>query len=87
VELILKSFCLVVLGFLVLHRQLMKKISYVDQPQNTSKDLLHIPNGPMTWPKTKALKKTMNTLVLKVSTKLELKGTLEFQEEALVHLM
>jgi len=86
-ELILKSFCLVVLGFVVLHRQLMKKISYVDQPRNTSKDPLHIPNGPMTRSKTKTLKETLNTLVLKVATKLELNGTLEFQEEALVHLI
>jgi hypothetical protein len=40
----------------------------VDQPKNTSKDPLHVPNGPMTWSKIK----TLNALVLKVSTKLEL---------------
>jgi hypothetical protein len=45
----------------------------VDQPRNTSKDLLHVPNGPMTRSKTKAL----NALVLNVSTKSELKGPLE----------
>jgi len=46
----------------------------VDQPINTSKDTLHVPNGPMTRSKTKAL----NALVLKVSTKSELKGPLEY---------
>ncbi|KAL9346338.1 hypothetical protein Peur_061191 [Populus x canadensis] len=54
---------------------------HVDQPRNTSKDPLHVPNGPMTRSKTKAL----NALVLKVSTKSELKGPLEYQEEALDH--
>ena len=54
----------------------------MDQPINTSKDPLHVPNGPMTWSKIKAL----NALVLKISTKLELKGPLEYLEEALVHL-
>jgi len=62
-------------------------ISDVDQPINTSKGPLHVPNGPMTRSKTKALKETLNALVLKVSTKLELKGPLEYQEEALVHLI
>jgi len=37
----------------------------VDQPRNTSKDPLHVSNGPMTRSKTKAL----NALVLNVSTK------------------
>jgi len=55
----------------------------VDQPRNTSKDPLHVPNGPMTRSKTKAL----NALVLNVSTKSELKGPLEYQEETLVHLI
>jgi hypothetical protein len=55
----------------------------VDQPRNTSKDPLHVPNGPMTRFKTKAL----TTLVLNVSTKSELKGPLEYQEETLVHLI
>ena len=55
----------------------------MDQPRNTSKDPLHVPNGPMTRSKKKAL----NALVLKVSTKLELKGPLEYQEETLVHLI
>jgi len=54
----------------------------VDQPRNTSKDPLHVPNGPMTRSKTKAL----NALVLKVSTKSYLKGPLEYQEETLIHL-
>jgi hypothetical protein len=58
-------------------------MSDVDQPRNTSNDPLHVPNGPMTRTKTKAL----NALVLKVSTKSELKGPLEYQEEALVHLI
>ena len=59
----------------------------MDQPRNTSKDLLHVPNGPMTWSKTKALKETFNALGLKVSTKSELKGPLEYHEEILVHLI
>ena len=57
--------------------------SDVDQPTNTSKDPLHVSNGLMTRSKTKAL----NALVLKVSTKSNLKGLLECQEEALVHLI
>jgi hypothetical protein len=48
----------------------------VNQPTNTSKDPLHVPNGSMTRSKTKAL----NALVLKV-TKSDLKGPLEYQEE------
>jgi hypothetical protein len=59
----------------------------VDQPRNTSKDPLHVPNGPMTWSMTKALKETLNALIFKVSTKSELNGPLEYQEEALVHLI
>jgi hypothetical protein len=55
----------------------------VDQLKNTSKYPLHVPNGSMTRSKTKAL----NALVLKVSTKSELIGPLEYQEEALVHLI
>jgi hypothetical protein len=55
----------------------------VDQPRNTSKDPLHVPNGPMTLSKAKAL----NALVLKVSTTLYLKGSLEYQEEALIYLI
>jgi hypothetical protein len=50
----------------------------VDQPINTSKDPLHVSYGPMTQSKTKTLKKTLNALVLKVSTKSELKGPLEY---------
>ena len=41
----------------------------------------------MTRSKTKALKKALNALVLNVSTKSELKGALEYQEETLVHLI
>jgi hypothetical protein len=59
----------------------------VDQPKNTIKDQLHVPNGPMTWSKTKALKEEFNALVLNVSTMSELKGLLEYQEENLVHLI
>jgi hypothetical protein len=61
--------------------------SDVDQPKNTSKDPLHISNGPMTRSKTKALKEALNALVLNVSTKSELKRPLEYQEETLVHLI
>jgi len=59
----------------------------VDQPRNTSKDPLHVPNSPMTRSKTKTLKEALNALVLKVSTKLDLKRPLEYQEEALVHFI
>jgi len=58
-----------------------------DRPRNTSKDPLHVPNAPMTRSKTKALKEALNALVLKVSTKSELKGPLEYQKETLVHLI
>jgi hypothetical protein len=58
----------------------------VDQPRNTSKDPLHVSNGPMTRSKTKALK-ALNALVLNVSTKSKLKGPLEYQKETLVHLI
>ena len=58
----------------------------VDQPRNTSKDPLHVPNGPMTRSKTKAFKEALNALVLNVWTKSELKGPLEYQE-TLVHLI
>jgi len=44
---------------------------------NTNKDPLHVPNGPMTQSKMKALKEALNTLVLKVLTKSDLKGPLE----------
>ena len=50
----------------------------VDQPRNTSKDPLHVPNGPMTRSKTKVLKEALNALVLNVSTKSELKGPLQY---------
>ena len=50
-------------------------------------DPLHVPNDPMTKSKTKTLKETLNALVLKVSTKLELQGPLEYQEETLINLI
>jgi len=55
----------------------------MDQPRNTNKNPLHVPNGPMTRSK----RKVLNILVLKVSTKSNLKGALEYQEEALIHLI
>jgi hypothetical protein len=61
--------------------------SDVDQPIKISKDLLYIPKGPMTRSKIKKLKETLNALVLKVSTKSDLKGLFEYQEEALIHLI
>ena len=64
--------------------KLVKKAD-ADQPRNSSKDPLHAPNGPMTRYKT--LKETLNALVLKVTTKSELQGPLEYQEETLVHLI
>jgi hypothetical protein len=59
----------------------------VDQPTNTNKDPLYVSNRPMTPSKTKALKEALNALVLKVPTKSNLKGPLEYQEHALVHLI
>jgi hypothetical protein len=59
----------------------------MDQLRNINKDPLHVPNGPITRSKSKALKEALNALVLKVSTKLDLKGPLEYQDEALVHLI
>ena len=56
----------------------MSVVGDVDQPTNISKNPLHVLNGLMTWSKTKAL----NGLVLKVSTKSDLKGSLEHQKEA-----
>ena len=66
-----------------------KKYMSVDanQPRNTSKDPLQVPNGPMTRSNTKTLKDALNALVLKVSTNSELEGPLEYQEEILVHLI
>jgi hypothetical protein len=70
------TFCLIFL------KGCVEKGDYdVDQPRNTSKDPLHVPNGPMNRSKTKAL----SALVLNVSTKSELKGPLKYQEETLVH--
>jgi len=48
----------------------------VEQSRNTSKEPLHVPNGPMTRSKTKALKEALNALVLNVSTKSELKRSI-----------
>jgi len=59
----------------------------VDQSRNTGKDPLHVLNGSMTRSKTKALKEALNVLVLNVSTKSELKGSLKYQEEIQVHLI
>ena len=56
----------------------LEKRCDVNQPRNTSKDPLHVPNGPMTRSKTKALKEALNALVLNVSTKSELKGPSEY---------
>jgi len=65
----------------------LPSLANMDQPRNTSKVPLHVPNGPMTRSKTKALKEALNALVLNVSTKSELKDLLECQEETLVHLI
>ena len=59
----------------------------MDQPTNISNDPLHVPNGLMTWSKINALKKTLNALILKVSTMSNLRGPLEYQEEALIYLI
>jgi len=47
----------------------------VDQPTNTSKEPFHVLNEPLTRSKTQ----TLNALVLKVSTKLDLKSSLEYK--------
>ena len=59
----------------------------VDQPTNTTKNPLQVPNRPTTQSKTKALKEALNALVLNVLTKLDLKAPLEYQEKALIHLI
>ena len=41
----------------------------------------------MTQSKTKVLKEVLNVLILKVSTKSDLKGSLKYQEKTLVHLI
>lgn len=58
----------------------------MDHPANT-KDPLHIPSGPITGSKAKALKEALNRLVVQVSAKVELKDPLEHQEEAIVYLI
>jgi hypothetical protein len=58
----------------------------VDQPTNI-KDPLHISNGPIIRSKTNVLKKTLNGLVVQVSTKTELEDLLKYQNEALEHLI
>ena len=63
------------------------QIDGANQSKNTNMDPLHVPNDPMTKSKTKTLKETLNALVLKVSTKLELQGPLEYQEETLINLI
>ena len=64
---------------------MLPKLVDIDQPRNTSKNPLHVPNGPMTRSKTKALKEAMDAFVLKVATKSGLQGPLEYQEDTLVH--
>lgn len=59
----------------------------MEQPTHTSKDPLHVPNGSITRSKTKALKETLNWLILQVLTKADLKDPLKYQEEVLVHLI
>jgi hypothetical protein len=58
----------------------------MDIPINT-KDSLHVSNRPITRFKTKALKKTLNGLVVQVLTKAELGGHWKHQENALLHLI
>jgi hypothetical protein len=58
----------------------------IDQFTNT-KEPLHVPNGSITRSKAKALKKTLNRLVVQVSTKAELRDPLKHQEEASIHLI
>jgi hypothetical protein len=64
-----------------------KSTIYVDQPKNTSKNLLHVLNGARFPRQRPILKEALNALILKVSTKSELKGQLDYQEEAVVHLI
>jgi hypothetical protein len=58
----------------------------VDKPMHT-KDPLYVPNRTSTRSKVKTLKKTLNGLVVQVSTKDELGDFLEHQEDTLVHLI
>jgi hypothetical protein len=71
-----------------LNKEIQANQGHQGQQHKFSKtDPLHVPNGLMTRSKTKALKEALNALVLNVSTNLELKGPLEYQEETLVHLI
>jgi hypothetical protein len=58
----------------------------MDQPMNT-KDPLHVSNWSITRSKAKALKEALNGLVMRVLAKAKLMDHLEYQEEALVHLI
>jgi len=60
---------------------------YVNQPTNTNKDPLHVPNGPIIMSKMKALKEALKGLVLQVLAKEEIRDPLEHQEGALMHLI
>jgi hypothetical protein len=48
----------------------------VDQPRNTSKDPLHVPNSPMTRSKTKTLKEALNALVFKGFNKVRFEASI-----------
>jgi len=48
----------------------------VDQPINTNKDPLHVLNGPMTWSKTKALKKDIECIGFEGFDRVRFKGSI-----------
>jgi hypothetical protein len=58
----------------------------VDKPVNT-KDPLHVPSGPITRSKAKALKEALNELVVQISVRAELEDPLEHKKETLLHLI
>jgi hypothetical protein len=53
----------------------------VNQPKNTSKDPLHVPNGP------RRIERGIECIGFEGFDQVRMKGPLEYQEEALVHLI
>jgi hypothetical protein len=52
-----------------------------------TKDPLHVPSGPITRSKAKALKEALNELVVQISARAELEDPLEHKKETLLHLI
>jgi hypothetical protein len=49
----------------------------VDQPMNINKDPLHVPNKLITKSEMKAMKESLNGLILQVSVQVEIRDPLE----------